>query len=156
MLKTSSGRSSSADSFINQIGYLTKDKPVGCSKMSMELVIGSKQEGNKTPVNQTFAVVLKHTVQIMPGITKWIQVLVQEQPRITDPGAESVILHHILQLIHRKCQSSVQNLLFHTWADLEKIFRGGEPNIVGIKLAQLNVLLKVQLRTSLVVSQIPV
>ena len=54
----------------------------------MELVIGSKQKGNKTPVNQTFAVVLKHTVQIMPGITKWIEVLVQEQPRITDLGAD--------------------------------------------------------------------
>ena len=39
-------------------------------------------------VNQTFAVVLKHTVQIMPGITKWIEVLVQEQPRITDLGAD--------------------------------------------------------------------
>ena len=44
----------------------------------------------------------------------------------------------------------------HAWADLEKNFRGGEPNIVGIKLAQLNVLLKLQLRTSLVVSQISV
>ena len=43
-----------------------------------------------------------------------------------------------------------------TWVDLEKKFRGGEPNIVGIKLAQLNVLLKLQLRTSLVVSKIPV
>ena len=56
--------------------------------MSMELVIGSKQERNETFVNQTFAVVLKHTVQIMPGITKWIEVLVQEQPRITDLGAD--------------------------------------------------------------------
>ena len=31
---------------------------------------------------------MKHTVQIMPGITKWIEVLVQEQPRITDPEAD--------------------------------------------------------------------
>ena len=33
---------------------------------------------------------------------------------------------------------------------------GGEANIVGIKVAQLNVLLELQLRTSLVISQIPV
>ena len=52
------------------------------------VVIGSKQEGNETQINQTFPVVLKHTVQIMPGITKWIEVLVQEQPRITDLGAD--------------------------------------------------------------------
>ena len=37
-----------------------------------------------------------------------------------------------------------------------KKFWGGEPSIVGIKVAQLNVLLELQLRTSLVVSQIPV
>ena len=37
-----------------------------------------------------------------------------------------------------------------------KNFRGGEPSIVGIKVAQLNILLKLQLRTLLVVSQIPV
>ena len=49
----------------------------------------------------------------------------------------------------------IGNVLY-AWADLEKNFRGGQPNIVGIKLAQLNVLLKLQLRTSLVVSQIPV
>ena len=35
-----------------------------------------------------------------------------------------------------------------------KISRGGQPNIVGIKVAQLNVLLELQLRTSLVISQI--
>jgi len=37
-----------------------------------------------------------------------------------------------------------------------KNFRGGEPNKVGIKVAQLNVLLALQLRTSLVISQLPV
>ena len=37
-----------------------------------------------------------------------------------------------------------------------KNFRRGEPNIVGIKVAQLNVLLELQLRTSLVVFQLPV
>ena len=37
--------------------------------------------------------------------------------------------------------------------DLEK-FLGGQPNIVGIKVAQLNVLLELQLRTSLVISQV--
>ena len=67
---------------------LPKTNQLDALKMSMELVIGSKQEGNKTPVNQTFALVLKHTVQIMPGITKWIEVLVQEQPKITDLGAD--------------------------------------------------------------------
>ena len=38
-----------------------------------------------------------------------------------------------------------------------KKFRGGggEPNTVGIKVAQLNVLLELQLKTSLVMSQIP-
>ena len=43
----------------------------------------------------------------------------------------------------------------HAWADLEKNLGGGEPNIVGIKVAQLNVLLELQLRT-LAISQIPV
>ena len=39
-----------------------------------------------------------------------------------------------------------------------KIFGGGggQPNIVRIKVAQLNVLLELQLRTSLVISQVPV
>ena len=37
-----------------------------------------------------------------------------------------------------------------------KYFRGGQPNIVGIKVVQLNVLLELQLKTSLVISQIPV
>ena len=37
-----------------------------------------------------------------------------------------------------------------------KNFRGGEPNIVGIKVAQLNVLLALQLRISLVISELPV
>ena len=41
------------------------------------------------------------------------------------------------------------------WVDLEKILGGGKPNIVGIKVAQLNVLLALQLRT-LVISQLPV
>ena len=44
----------------------------------------------------------------------------------------------------------------HAWADLEKNLGGGKPNIVGIKVAQLNVLLELQLRTSLMISQIPV
>ena len=47
-----------------------------------ELVIGSKKE--LTSLNKTFVVVLKHTVQIMPGITKWIDVQVQKQPSIID------------------------------------------------------------------------
>ena len=37
-----------------------------------------------------------------------------------------------------------------------KNFRGGEPSIVGIKVAQFNVLLELQLITSVVISQIPV
>ena len=37
-----------------------------------------------------------------------------------------------------------------------KKFRGGEPSIVVIKVAQFNVLLELQLITSLVISQIPV
>ena len=37
----------------------------------------------------------------------------------------------------------------------KKNFRG-EPNIVGVKVAQLNVLLELQLRTLLMISQIPV
>ena len=73
---------------LTRLVTLPKTNQLDALKMSMELVIGSKQEGNKTPVNQTSAVVLKHTVQIMPGITKWIEVLVQEQPRITDLGAD--------------------------------------------------------------------
>ena len=42
------------------------------SQVSTELVIGPKKE--KTSLDKTFVVVLKHTVQIMPGITKWIDV----------------------------------------------------------------------------------
>ena len=56
--------------------------------MSMKLIIGSRKERNKTSVNQAFAMVLKHAVQIMPGITKWIEVSIQEQPKITDLGAD--------------------------------------------------------------------
>ena len=67
---------------------LPKTNQLDAPQMSMELVIGSKQEGNETFVNKTFTAVLKHTVQVMPGITKWIEVLVQEQPRITDLGAD--------------------------------------------------------------------
>jgi len=52
------------------------------SQVSTELVIGPKKE--KTSLDKTFVVVLKHTVQIMPGITKWIDVQVQEQPSIID------------------------------------------------------------------------
>ena len=37
-----------------------------------------------------------------------------------------------------------------------KNFRGEEPSIVGIKVAQFNVLLELQLKTLLVISQIPV
>ena len=37
-----------------------------------------------------------------------------------------------------------------------KIFRESEPNILGIKVARFNVLLELQLRTSLVISQMPV
>ena len=44
----------------------------------------------------------------------------------------------------------------YAWADLEKILGGGEPSIVGIKVVQFNVLLELQLITSLVISQIPV
>ena len=68
---------------LTRLVALPKTNQLDAPQMSMELVIGSKQEGN-----ETFAVVLKHTVQIMPGITKWIEVLVQEQPRITDLGAD--------------------------------------------------------------------
>ena len=51
-----------------------------------ELVIGSKKE--LTSLNKTFVVVLKHTVQIMLGITKWIDVQVQEQPSIIDGSTD--------------------------------------------------------------------
>ena len=37
-----------------------------------------------------------------------------------------------------------------------KNFRGGQRNIVGIKVSQLNVLLELQLRTLLVFYQVPV
>ena len=37
-----------------------------------------------------------------------------------------------------------------------KKFRGGEPNVVDIKVAQFNALLELQLRTLLVISQISV
>ena len=73
---------------LTRLVALPKTNQLDAPQMSTELVIGSKQEGNETLVNQTFAVVLKHTVQIMPGITKWIEVLVQEQPKITDLGAD--------------------------------------------------------------------
>ena len=73
---------------LTRLVALPKTNQLDAPQMSMELVIGSKQEGNETFVNKTFTVVLKHTVQIMPGITKWIEVLVQEQPRITDLGAD--------------------------------------------------------------------
>ena len=73
---------------LTRLVALPKTNQLDAPQMSMELVIGSWQEGNETFVNQTFAVVLKQTVQIMPGITMWIEVLVQEQPRITDLGAD--------------------------------------------------------------------
>ena len=100
---------------LTKLVTLPKTNQLDALKMSMELVIGSKQEGRKTPVNQTSAVVLKHAVQIMPGITKWIEVLVQEFLIL------GLILHHILLLIHRKCLSSVQNLVFHSILTLSLI-----------------------------------
>jgi len=45
--------------------------------------------------------------------------------------------------------------IFHARVDLEK-FLGGKPNKVSIKVAHLNALLTLQLRTSLVISQLPV
>ena len=57
------------------------------SQVSTELVIGPKKE--KTSLDKTFVVVLKHTVQIMPGITKWIDVQVQEQPSIIDSRTDA-------------------------------------------------------------------
>ena len=41
------------------------------------------------------------------------------------------------------------------WVGLEK-FLGGGPNIVDIKVGQFDVILELQLRTSLVISQVPV
>ena len=41
------------------------------------------------------------------------------------------------------------------WVDLEN-FLGGASETVGIKVSHLNVLLELQLRTSLVISQVPV
>ena len=52
-------------------------------------------------------------------------------------------------------QVNALHKLNYTRAHLEKNLRG-EPNIVGIKVAPLNVLLELQLRTSLVISQMPV
>ena len=56
------------------------------SQLSTELVI---QPSNKSSLDETssktFVVVLKHTVQVMPGFTKWIDVQVQEQ---------STAIHH--------------------------------------------------------------
>ena len=46
------------------------------SQVSTELVIGPHDQKEKTSLHKTFVVVLKHTVQIMPGITKWIDVQV--------------------------------------------------------------------------------
>ena len=46
--------------------------------------------------------------------------------------------------------------LKESWADLENILVGGKPNVVCIKAVQLNVLLELQLRASLVISRIPV
>ena len=57
------------------------------SQVSTELVIGPKKE--KTSLDKTFVVILKHTVQIMPGITKWIDVQVQEQPSIIDSRTDA-------------------------------------------------------------------
>ena len=47
-------------------------------------------------------------------------------------------------------------MVINSMGGSRKKFRGGEPNIVGIKVVQFNVLLKLQLKTSLVISQIPV
>ena len=56
------------------------------SQLSTELVIqpSNKSSSDKTS-NKTFVVVLKYTVQVMPGFTKWIDVQVQEQ---------STVIHH--------------------------------------------------------------
>ena len=55
------------------------------SQLSTELVIqpSNKSSSDETS-NKTFVVVLKHTVQVMPGFTKWIDVQVQEQSTATD------------------------------------------------------------------------
>ena len=53
----------------------------------------------------------------------------------------------------------LNNYVYVTWSmgGSRKNFRvGGEPSIVGIKVAQFNVLLELQLITLLVISQIPV
>ena len=59
-----------------------------------------------------------------------------------------------------KCINARQIIMFYlwfcAWADLEKILGGGQPNKVDIKVAQLNVLLALQLRTLLVISKLPV
>ena len=49
-----------------------------------------------------------------------------------------------------------QHQIISSMGGSRKNFRGGEPSIVGIKVAQFNVLLELQLITSLVISQIPV
>ena len=54
------------------------------------------------------------------------------------------------------CESTWPGLSVTIMGGSRKKFRGGEPNKVNIKVAQINVLLALQLRTSLVISQLPV
>ena len=72
-----------------------------------------------------------------------------------------MLIHIYLNLASRAALLSIHCTLYITsvcgcMGRSRKIFRGGEPSIVGIKVAQFNVLLELQLITSLVISQIPV
>ena len=57
---------------------------------------------------------------------------------------------------HANCTHLKLALLGQSMGGSRKNFRGGKPNIVGIKVVQLNVLLELQLKTLLVISHIPV
>ena len=79
-------------------------------------------------------------------------------PQVCGPSASGV---HIRLITHAHVSYYYTihvYILTAAWADLENFLGGGggEPNIMGIKVAQLNVLLELQLRTLLVIFQIPV
>ena len=59
------------------------------SQLSTELVIQPSNKGSSDETsNKTFVVVLKYTVQVMPGFTKWIDVQVQEQSTVIHRRAD--------------------------------------------------------------------
>jgi len=92
------------------------------SQVSTELVIGPKME--KTSLDKKFVVVLKHTVQIMPGITKWIDVQVQEQPSIIDSRTDAIPCS--ILLIQKNLLSSVLNTVLDSILAVISLARLGQ------------------------------